>query len=373
MKKAILFLYFLIPAILFSPLLAAEETSRNWGVAPIPFIGYTPDLGGIFGLAGIFFYGPDVGVPEEDQQGIPNNTVVMNNIFTTNRSLIIAAVTVNYFDRDTWRLDTRTAFTRFPEDFYALGTPAGQGDDAKERFNATNLRLSGSIARRVTPGLYLGPFLEFVSYSVTDQVSGGALETADVAGNQGSTQAFLPGVKAIYDTTDGSFFPTHGSLMEVTVQTAPEQTSDTGSFGIMTVDLRRYMQPWAQRRDVLAVQTLYQQSWGNTPFFLLPSVGGDDTLRGYAEERFRGSTALSGQVEYRIPLRHRLGLAGFVAAGQAAPSVGELDLSDPVIAGGVGLRFAMNQEQGLNLRLDLAFSREYPSRPAIYVNAREAF
>lgn len=367
------FLYFVMLAILFSPILAAEESPRDWGIVPIPFVGYTPDLGGIFGLAGILFYGPDVGIPEEEQQGIPNNRVVMNNIFTTNRSLIIAAVTVNYFDRDTWRLDSRSVYTRFPQEFFALGTPPGQGNEAKERFDATNIRLSGSIARRVTSGLYVGPFLEYVSYSVTDQAPGGALETADVAGNQGSTQAFLPGIKAIYDTTDGSFFPTYGSLVEVTVQTAPEQTSNTGAFGVMSVDLRRYMQPWAQRHDVLAVQTLYQQSWGNTPFFLLPFLGGDDTLRGFAEERFRGSTALSGQMEYRIPLRHRLGLAGFVAAGQAASTIGELDLSDPIIGGGVGLRFAVNPAQGLNLRLDLAFSREYPSRPAIYVNAREAF
>lgn len=373
MIKAVLYLYFVAHAVVLSPNLNAEESPRNWGVAPIPFVGYTPDLGGIFGLAGIFFYGPDVGVPEEDQEGIPNNTVVVNNIFTTNQSFVTAAATVHYFDRDTWRLDTRTAFTQFPEDFYAPGTPAGQGAAAKERFSATNLRVSGSLTRRFAPGLYIGPFLEFVSYSISDQSTGGALETANLAGNRGSTGVFLSGAKAIYDTTDGSFFPTYGSLAEVTVQAAPEGMSDTGASGLMSVDLRRYIQPWAHRRDVVAFQTLYQQSWGNTPFFLLPSLGGDDTLRGYAEERFRGNSALSGQVEYRLPLRHRLGMTGFFAAGQAASAFRELDALNPVFAGGIGLRFAINPAQGLNLRLDVAFSRESSSRPAIYVNAREAF
>jgi hypothetical protein len=66
-------------------------------------------------------------------------------------------------------------------------------------------------------------------------------------------------------------------------------------------------------------------------------------------------------------------MTGFFAAGQAASAFRELDALNPVFAGGIGLRFAINPAQGLNLRLDVAFSRESSSRPAIYVNAREAF
>ena len=65
-------------------------TPKHWGVVPLPLVAYTPDYGGMFGGAAILFFGPDVGVPESDQQGVRDNTVALNAIITTNGSFLTA-------------------------------------------------------------------------------------------------------------------------------------------------------------------------------------------------------------------------------------------------------------------------------------------
>lgn len=93
-------------------------------------------------------------------------------------------------------------------------------------------------------------------------------------------------------------------------------------------------------------------------------------MRGYPEGRYRDDIAVQGQLEYRFPIVWRFGGVVFGAAGQVASSIAEIDLSGLPLAGGIGLRFAVNPEENINIRIDLAFTRE---GPGFYVNLREAF
>lgn len=93
-------------------------------------------------------------------------------------------------------------------------------------------------------------------------------------------------------------------------------------------------------------------------------------MRGVLEHRYRDDVAVTVQAEYRLPITDRFGVVAFGSLGQVAESFPDLDATDPAIAGGVGFRVALNREQKLNLRIDIAFS---PMGLAPYLNAREAF
>jgi hypothetical protein len=74
------------------------------------------------------------------------------------------------------------------------------------------------------------------------------------------------------------------------------------------------------------------QSGNTIPFFMLPTVGGQDidsrfSLRGFDNYRFRGDDTVSLQAEYTIPVYDPLGLLVFYDAGNAGDSLSALSFA----------------------------------------------
>jgi hypothetical protein len=92
------------------------------------------------------------------------------------------------------------------------------------------------------------------------------------------------------------------------------------------------------------------------PFFMLPSLGGGSSLRGYSSWRFRDQNSLLLQGEWRIIVNRYLDLAFFYDAGKVAARTSDLDLDDLKDDYGFGFRF---HGPGVTaLRIELARSRE---------------
>jgi hypothetical protein len=89
------------------------------------------------------------------------------------------------------------------------------------------------------------------------------------------------------------------------------------------------------------------------PYFLMPTLGSGDTLRAYANQRFRDrhSLLMSGELRW-FPNRLGLDLALFVDAGKVAPSRSGLTLRDLKTDYGVGVRF--HTPAATALRVDVA-------------------
>jgi hypothetical protein len=129
------------------------------------------------------------------------------------------------------------------------------------------------------------------------------------------------------------------------------------TFTQTDLDLRQYFGFVADRRVValrawLSSATASDDRLG-TPFFLLPSLGGHDTLRGFRNDRFRGPHALLLQAEYRWELWSGLDAAIFYDAGQVARRRADFDLSRLEDDYCFGFRF--NTSNGIVLRIDAAF------------------
>jgi outer membrane protein assembly factor BamA len=84
---------------------------------------------------------------------------------------------------------------------------------------------------------------------------------------------------------------------------------------------------------------LSQTGAGNqVPFYLLPALGGQNTLRAYANYRFRDRNVVLVGAEYRWPVFRLLDAALFADAGRVAPTARDL------------LRERLHRDYGFGLR-----------------------
>jgi hemolysin activation/secretion protein len=104
------------------------------------------------------------------------------------------------------------------------------------------------------------------------------------------------------------------------------------------------------------VQTAFDKDGQQIPFFMLPSVGGGSSLRGYSSWRFRDENSLLLQGEWRIMVNRYLDLGFFYDTGKVASRTKDLDLDGLKYDYGLGLRF--HGPFATPLRIEVARSRE---------------
>jgi outer membrane protein assembly factor BamA len=128
------------------------------------------------------------------------------------------------------------------------------------------------------------------------------------------------------------------------------------SFDRLDVDLRQYV-PFLAERRILAgrafVSTSEAGAGQTIPFYLMPYLGGSDTLRGFREYRFRGPHLLLLQAEYRYEIWSALDGAFFYDAGKVALDRADLDFTNLETDYGFGFRF--NTDNGVVMRVDAGF------------------
>jgi outer membrane protein assembly factor BamA len=94
----------------------------------------------------------------------------------------------------------------------------------------------------------------------------------------------------------------------------------------------------------------------DVPFYLMPSIGGSTTVRGFEQYRFRDRHAAVFSAEYRWESFAGLDMALFVDAGQVAGRLRDFAARDFRTSYGFGFRF--NTRNSMFLRYDVAFGGE---------------
>ena len=145
---------------------------------------------------------------------------------------------------------------------------------------------------------------------------------------------------AMFDTRDHPSFPTRGSVARVSANAFRDRTRGTYSFDRVELEAARFISV-ANQRGVIAVRgwtvLTHTADAHDVPFYLLPSLGGHNTLRGYADYRFHDRHLLLVNVESRWALFRHLDGAVFFDAGNVASRVGELDFGRRSVGAGVRL------------------------------------
>ena len=94
----------------------------------------------------------------------------------------------------------------------------------------------------------------------------------------------------------------------------------------------------------------------DVPVYFMPTVGGNDSLRGFARQRFRDNHSLVVSAEHRWYVFRGLDMSMFADAGKVVARKAEVDLSNLEFAWGIGLRTRIRST--VIMRTDLGFSRE---------------
>ncbi|AKQ67242.1 Outer membrane protein/protective antigen OMA87 [Myxococcus hansupus] len=350
----------LLTAILGALLATAPEEAPEGRFSVVPFLlpAYQPETSFLLGGAASLVYQPPA-----SRGGRESQVMLAAAASTRGQFTLLLQPDVNLLE-DRLNLTATASAARFPDRFFGLGANTRAEDE--EDYTPIYVELELSPKWRIAPRLYVGPTVRYQHARFTQVAQDGAVQrTRGAAG--GTTLQF--GFAALYDSRDNTLNPVTGVLARLNLRSAQGAWGSDYVFGVLRLDVRRYVSlPWGQRH-VLAMQGLVELRDGEPPFYDMGRLGGMELSRGYLEGRYRERQHLGAQVEYRAPLFWRLGGVAFVSAATVAHDPRDLHINDVKPAAGVGLRFAPMSDVPVNIRLDVAYGNE----PSFYLNVGEAF
>jgi hypothetical protein len=164
-------------------------------------------------------------------------------------------------------------------------------------------------------------------------------------------------LSVMYDWHDEPSYPTRGGLYRGAWSTYRDQSGGSLTFDRWELEAAQFV-PIARNRGVIAfhVWTVLSDTGAgaDVPFFFLPTVGGDTTLRGYPNYRFHDRNSLVTTLESRWALLPHVDGAVFVDAGNVAARARDLNLERT----SYGFGFRMHTTRTTLARLDVAHSSE---------------
>lgn len=334
-----------------------EEPPRRFTILPLPTLDYGPETG--------FAGGAVVLVTARPFEGARQASLEVEGTLTARRQRLLETDLLLFTPGDRWRIASAVDLLRFPEDLWGVGpdTPAS----AAERYDAGRVEVDLETLYNAWSALYLGPSWRLQSvYDLTAE-PGGLLDSGAVTGAEGGLSSGL-GWAAVWETRARPVTPAAGERYLALRQRwfTPALGSDF-RFSSHELDGRAYL---GLGPTLLALQGLVQLSAGDPPFRMMALLGGDSITRGYYLGRYRDRHLVAAQAELRAPLFWRLGAVAFLGAGDVAPSLGALTLSSLKPTAGGGLRLRLDDEEGTNLRVDVAAGRD---ALGVYFSFGEAF
>lgn len=160
-------------------------------------------------------------------------------------------------------------------------------------------------------------------------------------------------VSVTSDTRDFAGHPTRGGVYRAAMSRFSDRDSGLFTFKRYEAEAARFI-PVADSRVVFALHGWLATSDTDdgrfVPFYLQPSLGGHNSLRGYADYRFHDRNMLLVNAEARIAMMTHVDAALFWDAGNVAPRVGDLNLDKR--SWGAGLR--LHTRRQTYARFDMA-------------------
>jgi hemolysin activation/secretion protein len=154
-----------------------------------------------------------------------------------------------------------------------------------------------------------------------------------------------------------------GGLLRAQFDDFRERDNDAYSFQSLEGEVIQLI-PILRANWVVALRGLATvtdiKDTSNVPFFLLPSIGGGTTVRGYPDFRFRDRNRLVMNAELRWTPARFLDMAVFYDTGKVAERRRDLDFEDLKESYGIGMRLI--GLQGYAFRIEAARSREHNVR-----------
>ena len=278
---------------------------------------------------------------------------------------------------DRFRLGAETAIERHTDqEFFGLGPHATQRFDSDYELDErrATMMVDVRVARWMTVGAaggYTAFRLHDLSFDFDDeddeldfdrgrddpqvrQYLDGAIPGLD-------TRPTLADVEASIVIDTRSLLTAAGARVAVRHGWHHDVGATRHTFQSTQVDVQQFLPFWNGTRTLaLAVAAERVEPAGGhaVPFYLQPALGGSRRLRGFDRQRFRDTSALVLQAEYRYDINPFVAGVLFVETGQVAPDWSRLRVRGFRGDYGVGIRFGYGGT--VAVRSDVAFGGEGP-------------
>lgn len=185
--------------------------------------------------------------------------------------------------------------------------------------------------------------------------------------NLGTSRALTIVGSVRYDSRDSFVNPSRGQVAEIDAETGGSWLLGDYSINSSTFALQTYHVLFYPK-TVFAAK-LWGQAVGGSdlPIHVLPTAGGNRSLRGYPQDRFLDKTAMGVNGEVRFPIYWRLGGVLGIDAARVFTSLTNVTPVDWAYSPVVGLRFYMDT---FVVRADIGFGRE---TTGFYLNFGQLF
>jgi outer membrane protein assembly factor BamA len=338
----------------------AEKARTSLVVLPVIFSLPETKLGA--GVGGLFTLRPAGSIPTARP-----SSLYFVAVYTQLKQFEVELKPELYLRNERYLLNADLIVNKFPNKYWGIGNDVP--DDWEENYTPRTLSADLSFQRRLSPAqkVYVGILYRFEHIKMLKRDEGKMLAAGDLPGSQGGTTSGA-GFIVNWDNRDNLFYPRSGNYFQVKALLHGGLLGSDYTFNLIDVDLRKYVSVFS--RAVLALQAVVQTYGGAAPFYKMPMLGGDATMRGYYKGRYRDHSLLALQAEFRFPVWKRFSAVVFGGFGQVADGLGRLRFDSFKYSVGLGLRFLVVPKEGTNLRLDQAFGQ---GSSGFYFNANEAF
>jgi hypothetical protein len=167
------------------------------------------------------------------------------------------------------------------------------------------------------------------------------------------------GVLAEYDWRDQPGGARIGGLYSARFEYLHDRDLELYSHRRLRLEAQQYV-PFFNRRRVIALRAMsvltYENPRQRVPFYLQPTVGGSDDVRGFLPFRFHDNNMIVLNGEYRWEIFTGLDGALFYDAGKVFPKRSQLNLHS--LEGSAGFGFRLNVGNTVFMRIDVGFSHE---------------
>ncbi len=361
-------LYLLAIFLLAAWQLQAQESDttnqKDWDFAIYPAISYQPETRLQLGAIAFIVISDEQDASETYYRPTSISPYVL---YTLNNQLITSIDYEGYLDNG-WLVTANPRFLDYPDFYYGIGIDSRLEDE--ERFDDTYFGLEAKVLKEKSPNLFIGGRLDFRTDRLSSFDENGALLENRPAGLEGGQLLGL-GPSLLWDTRNNVLWPTSGHYLNAEFSLFTDVLGLDYSYGSYLIDYRKYKSLWNEK-NVAAFQVQLNGRAGNEiPFYTLPKIGGDERLRGIANENlYRNNNAIFVQAEVRKDLFWRFGGVLFAGTGTVFQDWGN-PIDQMRVVYGLGGRMQALRDQKLNIRVDFGFSQD--GQNALYVSIKEAF
>ena len=329
-------------------------------ILAFPFILRSPETSWGFGGVGAFFF-----KAKKNEDKLRTSDINLLALYTLRDQTVIVLGATIFFSGEKEIFRFQGSFSNYPDKTWGIGNATLES--AEEDYSIKQILFNPQFIIKIYKKLYLGASLEFQEVNDFTYIPGGVFDSQDIQGRNGGLTSGA-GILFTWDTRNNAYSPSHGVFAEINLTKFFNKWGGNFSFSSYLIDIRKFLP--AGRNRILGFQALTKVNYGKAPIRYLSMLGGTEIMRGLYKGRYTDQNMFAIQTELRQFLFWRLGVAGFVAAGQVSKHVDNFGLNDFHYAYGMGLRLVLQEKEKLNLRVDFGFSEK---NAGVYVILKEAF